>query len=130
MRNTLVSLIRHINSLYNRTQEMVCALLTVLDLWENQMGVSNVFLTHFDSFWGGQYKNGGLRCTRGGYTPSRQIEHWLLRIYDNDQLTRYWEFAAMSDALQMRAPEKRDNENCASSKSTTTEGSGPLDQNL
>ena len=28
----------------------------VLDLWENQRGVSNVFLTYFDYFFGGQYK--------------------------------------------------------------------------
>ena len=29
-------------------------------------GVSNVFLTCFDYFFGGQYKFGGLRGTRGG----------------------------------------------------------------
>ena len=54
--------------------------LTVLDLWENQRGVSNVFLTYFDSFFGGQYKLGGLRGTRGGLTPPPppQIEHWSL----------------------------------------------------
>ena len=40
----------------------------VLD-WENQRGVSNVFVTYFDYFYGGHYKLGGLRGTRGGVKP-------------------------------------------------------------
>ena len=50
----------------------------VLHLWENQRrGVSNVFLTYFDYFFGGQYELGKLRGTREGVKPptSRQIEH-------------------------------------------------------
>ena len=52
---------------------------TVLDLWENQRGVSNVFLTDFDYLFGGQYKLGGLRGTRGGLNPPtpQQIEHCI-----------------------------------------------------
>ena len=37
-------------------------------------GVSNVFLTYFDYFFGGQYKLGGLRGTRGGLnTPTNRV---------------------------------------------------------
>ena len=51
----------------------------VLDLWETQRGVSNVFLTYFNSFFGGQYKLGRFEVTRGGYPPPppRQIEHCI-----------------------------------------------------
>ena len=49
----------------------------VLDSWENQRGVSNVFLTYFDYFCGGQYKLGGREAPEWGLTPPpRQIEHW------------------------------------------------------
>ena len=43
------------------------------------VGVSNVFLTYFDYFFGGQYKLGGLRGTRWGLNPPtpRQIEQCL-----------------------------------------------------
>ena len=39
----------------------------VLDLWENQRGVGNVFLTNFDYFFGGSIQTWGLeRHQRGG----------------------------------------------------------------
>ena len=40
-------------------------------------GVSNVFLTYFDYFFGGSIQTWGLRGTRGGIEPPapRQIEH-------------------------------------------------------
>ena len=37
----------------------------VLDLWDNQRGVSKVFLTYFDYFSGGQYNWGVERHQRG-----------------------------------------------------------------
>ena len=33
---------------------------SLLDLWENQRGVRNVFLTYFDYFFGGHFKHGGI----------------------------------------------------------------------
>ena len=42
-----------------------------LDLWENQRGVSNVFLTYFDFFseGGGQYILGGVERHQRGVEP-------------------------------------------------------------
>ena len=42
----------------------------VLDLWENQKGVSNVYLTYFDYFFWGQYKLGDWEAPEGGWTPN------------------------------------------------------------
>ena len=40
---------------------------TVLDLWENQRGASNVYLTYFDYFLGVNTNLGGVeRHQRGG----------------------------------------------------------------
>ena len=39
---------------------------TVVDLWENQRGVSNVFLTYFDYFSGINTNLGVERHQRGG----------------------------------------------------------------
>ena len=41
-------------------------------------GVSNVFLTYFDYFFGGQYKL-GLRCIRGGLNPQPPTNRALLQ---------------------------------------------------
>ena len=42
----------------------------VLDLWENQRGVSDVFLTYFDYFSGSQYNLGGCwEAPEGGLNP-------------------------------------------------------------
>ena len=41
-------------------------LYSVLDLCKNQKGVSNIFLTYFDYFFGGSIQTWGLRGTRGG----------------------------------------------------------------
>ena len=38
----------------------------VLDLWENQRGVSNVFLTYFDYFLGVNENLGVVRHQKGG----------------------------------------------------------------
>ena len=52
--------------------EITHIIFTVLNLWENQRGgVSNVFLTYFDYFFGGVNTNLnlGARGTRGGLNP-------------------------------------------------------------
>ena len=63
----------------------------VVDLWENHRGVSNVFLTYFDYFFGVNTNLEGLEAPEGVKSPNPPTNRALHRSHSSSMFAFTWE---------------------------------------